>query len=99
VEYAGKVIAPEKILDPEPPPPGWHDHRCAGLLRGGAQEAVRFVAAEQLDTIVEQQTRGTRIFIDLAYVVRDDQPIVAELKKRFLFVPLTKTLFELRQHN
>lgn len=99
VEYAGKLIAPEKIPDPEPPPQGPYDHRCAGLLRGGAQEAVRFVAEEQLDSIVEQNARGTRVFIDLVYVEPEDQPILAELIKRFLVVPLTKTLFELRQRN
>ncbi|MBU0729768.1 MAG: glycosyltransferase family 39 protein [Proteobacteria bacterium] len=99
VEYAGKIIAPEKIPDPDPPPQSWRDHRCAGLLRGGAQEAVRFVAAEQLDSIAEQQARGTRVFIDLLYVVPADQPILDELNKRFIVVPLTKTLFELRQQN
>jgi hypothetical protein len=99
VEYAGKVIAPAKIPDPQPPPQNWYDHRCTGLLLGGAQEAVRFVAAEQLDSIAEQNAHGTRVFIDVVHVVPDDQPILAELKKRFLVVPLTKTLFELRQRN
>jgi 4-amino-4-deoxy-L-arabinose transferase-like glycosyltransferase len=99
VEYASKLITPEKIPDPEPPPQDWDDHRCAGLLRGGAQEAVRFVAEEQLDSIVEQNAGGTRVFLDLVCIAPDDQPILAELEKRFLVVPLTKTLFELRQRN
>lgn len=99
VEYAGKVIASKKISDPEPPPNSWYDHRCTGLLRGGAQEAVRFIASEQLDSIAEQIARGTRVFIDLVCIVPDDQPILAELKERFLFVSLTETLFELRKRN
>jgi 4-amino-4-deoxy-L-arabinose transferase-like glycosyltransferase len=99
VEYAGKVIAPEKIPAPDPPPQGWYDHRCPGLLRGGAREAVGFVAEEQLDSIAEQNAHGTRIFIDLLYIVPEDQPILAELNRRFLFIPLTKTLFELQQRN
>jgi 4-amino-4-deoxy-L-arabinose transferase-like glycosyltransferase len=96
VEYAGKLVTPNRIPDPDPPPLRWDDHRCPGLLRGGAREAVPFVASEQFDGIAEQLSRGTRIFLETASVDKIDQPIVDELRQRFQFIAVTPTLFELQ---
>lgn len=96
VEYAGKVLTPNRIPNPDPPPLRWDDHRCAGLLRGGARDAVRFVASEQLDRIADRLSGGARVFIDMAYIDKADGPIVDELRNRFQFVALTDSLFELR---
>ncbi len=97
VEYAGKLIAPERIPQPQPPPESWQDHRCPGLLHGGAHEAVRFVAAEQFAALAGQLERGTRIYVDMAYLAPEDLPILQELMRRFVFVPRSEILYELRQ--
>lgn len=96
VEYASKVIAPHRIDRPDPPPANWHDHRAAGLLRGGAQEAVRFVASEQVNNLATMAMAGTPIFLDASYLAQPDAAVLTQLKERFEFVSRAPNIFELR---
>jgi 4-amino-4-deoxy-L-arabinose transferase-like glycosyltransferase len=96
VEYASKLLAPQRIDHPNPPPANWHDHRAAGLLRGGAQEAVRFVASEQVDSLATMAAAGTPIFLDATYLALPDAAVLGQLKGRFDFVSRAPNLFELR---
>jgi len=96
IEYTNKVIAPEKISSLYPPPKRWDDVQRNALLRAGAKEAVFFVASEQLDSIATQLIQGTKVFIATTNIKIEDQQILDELKRRFLFIPRSATLFELK---
>jgi 4-amino-4-deoxy-L-arabinose transferase-like glycosyltransferase len=97
VEYASKVLAPKKIKDPQPPPQHWSDHRAAGLLNGGAEEAVPFVASEQIDRLVGAAQAGRPIFLELTAIGgREDGAIVGQLQKHFAFIERAPYIYELR---
>ena len=96
VEYASKLLAPRRINHPDPPPVNWHDHRAIGLVRGGAEEAVRFVASEQVENLAARALAGTPIFLDASFLDRSDVGVLAQLKARFEFVSRGPNLFELR---
>jgi 4-amino-4-deoxy-L-arabinose transferase-like glycosyltransferase len=95
VEYASKLIAPKRIDHPEPPPLNWRDHRALGLIRGGAQEAVSFVASEQIDILVAERRRGTPLFFDATLLSPFDVRVVAQLRTHFNFVMRAPELYEL----
>ncbi len=99
VEYADKLIAPKKIAFPSPPPLNWGDNRCAGLVNGGAQEAVHFVASEQLDNIAQQIASNTKVFLNTTNIKQQDLSVLNEFKKRFIFIKFSKDLFELQNQN
>jgi len=95
IEYASKLIAPEKIPDPDPPPRNAFDHRSEGLRRGGALEAVSAVAGEQLDELEREVRSGTPVFLDISALYAQDEPVGGELLRRFRLVPKGEELFEL----
>lgn len=99
VEYASKLLAPRRIDHPNPPPGNWHDHRAIGLVRGGAEEAVRFVASEQVEKLAALAVTGTPIFLEAAFLDRSDIGVLAQLKARFEFVAQGPNLFELHPRN
>jgi 4-amino-4-deoxy-L-arabinose transferase-like glycosyltransferase len=96
VEYASKLLAWRRIEHPDPPPADWRDHRAAGLLRGGAEEAVRFVASEQVESLVSSAAAGTPIFLDASLLNQSDEDVLTQLTTRFEFVLRAPNLFELR---
>lgn len=97
VEYASKLLAPKRIENPQPPPRDWQDHRAAGLINGGAEEAVPLVASEQIDKLVAEAQTGRPIFLELTAIAgRADADVVANLQKRFTFVERAPYLYELR---
>jgi hypothetical protein len=96
VEYASKLIAPRRISDPVPPPKGWWDHRCAGLARGGAREAVPFVASEVMERLEGQVRAGTPVFLESSFVADEDRDLLEEIRTRFRVVRRAKHLFELK---
>src|SRR5205814_8647525 len=83
VEYASKLLARRRIEHPDPPPVNWRDHRAAGLLRGGAEEAVHYVASEQVENLAATAAAGTPIFLEAAFLSRSDVGVLAQLKTRF----------------
>ena len=98
IEYVNKAIAPKKISSLYPPPKSWNDVQRNALLRAGAKEAVFFVASEQLDSIAAQLAKGTKVYIATTNIKIEDQEVLDELKRRFLFIPRSATLFELKLH-
>jgi len=96
IEYANKLIAPHRVPNPAPPPATSVDHRCPGLLNGGAQEAVAAVAAERLDAIEEAVRLGTPVFVDTSAVGDSDRQVVRRIQERFSMIPRSADLFELR---
>lgn len=96
VEYASKLLAPRRIDHPEPPPANWHDHRSAGLIRGGAKEAVPFVASEQIASLAAEAQRGAPVFLDATFLTPADAYVIAQLRKHFLFTRRAPALYELR---
>jgi hypothetical protein len=99
VEYANKLLTPQRIPNPDPPPQDWKDHRAEGLLRGGAAEAVQWVASEQMERIREELSRGTRVFLCTVYVSSKDRPTLEELRERFVWIRRSRFLFELQPQN
>lgn len=99
IEYANKLITPKKIPNPDPAPKNWQDHRCAGLINGGAREAVKATASEQIDFITQQIVNGHKVYVNTTHVQENDKAILREMEKRFVFIPLTKDLFELQNRH
>ena len=96
VEYASKLLAWNRIDHPAPPPINWRDGRCPGLIRGGAEEAVRFVAAEQLDAIGAEIARRRPVFLETSSVGPAEAKVLASLQDRFNLVMRAPYLFELQ---
>jgi hypothetical protein len=99
VEYAGKIISYHVIKHPVPAPKGWGDHRCAGLLNGGAMEAIPYVASERPEFIAERIKEGIPVFIDTSLVSKSDKEVVFSLSKRFEFTKKADHLFQLDMKN
>ncbi|MEM5777153.1 MAG: hypothetical protein QXJ06_01765 [Candidatus Aenigmatarchaeota archaeon] len=97
IEYADKLITHRKIPSPQPPPKNWRDSRCPGLIKGGAEEAIKIVASEQLDLIAQKIALGHPVFLTTANIPQQDIPILKELEKRFNFVEYSKNLIELKK--
>ena len=95
VEYASKLLAPARIDNPQPPPANWHDHRSVGLIRGGAKEAVPFVATEQVENLAEEAQRGTAVFLEGTFLAASDASAVTELKRCFGLTRRAPGLYEL----
>jgi hypothetical protein len=96
VEYASKLLVPKRVDLPNPSKLNWRQGRISELLRGGAVEAVRFVASEQLDAIVAQATAGTPVFLDTTFLAETDANLLNQLRQRFTFVKHAPFLYELR---
>jgi 4-amino-4-deoxy-L-arabinose transferase-like glycosyltransferase len=96
VEYASKVLASKRIDLPNPSAFSWRVNRREDLLRGGAQEAVRFVASEQLEAIVAQAAAGTPVFLDTTSISELDADMLTALQQRFSFVKRAPLLYELQ---
>ena len=97
VEYASKLIAPKRIENPRPSPRNWRDHRAQGLINGGADEAVPFVASEQVDRLAAEAKTGRPVYLDTTAIGgRADAAIIAMLQKHFAFVQRGSYLYELR---
>ncbi len=96
VEYADKVTARQKVVNPQPPPAHWGDHRAAGLIRGGADEAVPFVASEQIDALAAEAARGTPIFLEAVYLGRADKEVLNRIQQRFGLVQHGPGLYQMQ---
>ena len=95
VEYASKLLVPKRVNLPNPSKLNWRNSRNNELLRGGAQEAVQFVASEQLEAIATQAAAGTPIFLDATFL-GDETDVLSRLQQHFVFVQRAPFLYELR---
>ena len=68
VEYASKVLTRMKIPEQCVKPQGWWDHRCQGLLAGGAEEAIPWVAMDEPGRITDLLASGRPVLIDKSSV-------------------------------
>ncbi len=68
VEYASKVIAPQKLEMLVRPKNNWWEHRTPELLAAGAIDPVPKTALEQLDHLREEVNGGRRLFVELVFV-------------------------------
>ncbi len=94
IEYANKVIAPRKVENPIPPPKDALDSRCAGLLNGGAVEAVPYVATEKLDDLRTELMKGRRVFVETTGMNPAElRPLIES--RHFRFVQLADSLYEM----
>ncbi len=95
VEYASKLLVPKRVDLPDASKLNWRNSRNNELLRGGAQEAVQFVASEQLEAIATQAAAGTPVFLDTTFV-GDEADVLSRLQQRFALVQRGPFLYELR---
>ena len=97
VEYASKLLVPRRIDDPQPRPVDWRDGRALGLMRAGAQDAVTFVASEQIDALVAAARGGKPVFLDATFLAgQSDAAAVHRLRERFSFTQRARNLYELQ---
>jgi hypothetical protein len=95
VEYASKLISYHIIKNPNPAPKNWKDHRCAGLIKGGAVEAIPYVAFERPDIIADKIKEGFPVFIDTSFLERSDKERIASLYEWFEFRKKDNQLYQL----
>ncbi len=94
VEYASKVLTPKHVDLPNVAALNWRDNNNA-LLRGHAEQAVKFVASEQLAAIVAEATTGTPVFLDTTYL-GEEADTLNRLQQHFAFLQRAPFLYELR---
>jgi hypothetical protein len=94
VEYASKVLTPKRVDLPNVASLNLHENNN-DLLRGHAEQAVKFVASEQLDAIAAQAAAGTPVFLDTTFV-GEEADTLNRLEKRFTFLQRAPFLYELR---
>ncbi len=94
VEYASKVIMPQRVPTLEPPPKSPIDHRCLALLHSGAQEAVKETAEEGFETIENLIRAGREVYLDGSPTTRGDSAFNS-MEAHFRIEP-TKTQFLFR---
>lgn len=96
VEYASKLIVWKRIAHPQPPPVSWRDHRAEGMIRGGAEEAIRSVADEQITQLAEEAAEGRPLFLETSAAGGAQYASsLAQLHKRFAAVLRAPYLYEL----
>lgn len=95
-EYASKLLAWRRVPDPRPYPRHARDHRCDGLRRGGAEDAVRRVASDDLGAIEQELRAGRAVFVQTTTVdqVRERRALAA-IRERFALEPAGEELFRL----
>jgi hypothetical protein len=93
VEYASKLITPRRIPAPDPPPRGPFDHRCAGLIKAGAHEAVEIVVTEQPALIAERLQAGRPVFLDTTFLQSGDVAAIRALQASFTLEKVGEELF------
>jgi 4-amino-4-deoxy-L-arabinose transferase-like glycosyltransferase len=99
-EYASKLLAWRRVPDPRPYPRHPRDHRCKGLVRAGAEDAVRRTASEDLDGLERELRAGRAVFVQTttADQARERRALDA-IRARFALEPAGEELFRLRLRN
>lgn len=95
VEYASKVVCPVKVHNPEPFPSSWSDHRCAGLLKGGARDIIPATAGEEMNFLRTEAGHGRPIFMETCLVATRDAKIVEMLQTDFDFIKRDNFIYQL----
>ncbi|MFC1497404.1 ArnT family glycosyltransferase [Verrucomicrobiota bacterium] len=98
VEYASKVISPEKKLYPDPLPEDWKDYRRNDLLKAGAIDVFPLVVAEQPWAINSLLKQNYPVYLETGHVHESDQSLISALRERFRFIRITDNLYQLSPH-
>jgi hypothetical protein len=69
VEFASKVLSPERIPRALAQPRDEYDHRAAGLLAAGAREAIERTADEMPEQIVAWVRAGRDVFLERGFIL------------------------------
>ena len=97
IEYASKAIVRKRIDHPDPPPRGWYDQRAEGLFNGGAEEAVLFVAEEQVPLLASEAAGGRPLFLDTSHLKgRRATEVGDRIEQEFTITERAPKLYELR---
>jgi hypothetical protein len=81
--YAGFPVAYKKIENPQPPPRDFLDHRCPGILAGGAVDLYPLTAAESPQHVTDLIRSGRPVYLDMATSEPNDpawQPLLDSVK-------------------
>lgn len=95
VEYASKVLVRKRIAHPDPPLHDGPEPRPAGLLRGGGEDAIKFVAAEHAAEVKDEVARGAPVFVDVTGTSAADKWLLDRFAERFHFIPRAQNLYQL----
>ena len=95
VEYASKLLVRKRIDDPRLGSLNWYDGQALALIRPHAEEAVRFVASERLDELVQEAARGVPVFLESTFTDAREARVLAELQARFNFVQRAPYFYQL----
>ncbi|MCW8983951.1 MAG: hypothetical protein OQK55_01305, partial [Thermoanaerobaculales bacterium] len=97
VEYASKIVAPEKIPTPDPPPADALDHRCPGILNGGGFDVIPAAASEPagVEAINAALDTGTPVFLDTTNLHPAELPVIEDLQRRYRMRRMARGLYQL----
>ena len=95
VEYASKLVTAMRVHNPSPAPRNVFDHRCPGVLAGGAEEAVDRVARDRIQDIANYLKNGRPVFLELSGLQGNMMRVVEKvLDKKFERTQIMGTLYE-----
>jgi hypothetical protein len=96
-EHASKLLAWRRVAELRPYPRHPHDHRGNRLRRGGAEDAVRRAASEDLDALEQELRAGRAVIVQTttADQVRERRALAA-IREGFALEPAGEELFRLR---
>lgn len=94
-EYASKLVAPRRMTDIDPRPAGWWDHRCAGLSKAGAIEAVERVTSEDPSMLEEYLAAHRRIFLVLVNPADADLAASAKIADKYRLIEHRPFFYEI----
>jgi hypothetical protein len=94
VEYASKLVAPQKTIALNPKPIAWWDHRCEGLLEANAKEVIPYVADGAEDRLSLALSDAVPIYLDTSHLKNEDMQVVMSIRQRFSMVRLSESLFK-----
>jgi len=96
VEYASKLIAPDKLNKLSPPPESCIDHRNMRLIEAGAREVIPFVANDNLSEIMIWAKQGMPIFVDTSRTTEKDLMLFKYLyAEYFIFQKKSRFLYQI----
>jgi len=95
VEYASKFVAWHKISNLNPKPTAWWDHRCEGLVKANAKEAIPYVAEGGEDRISLALSDGMPVYLDTSHLTNEDMKVVTSIRQRFRLIRCADYLFRI----
>lgn len=99
VEYASKVIVLKKIAELDPAPRNSYDHRAPALMKGGAQDPVRWTADELRPAIAALSQSGRAYYVDTGTITPSELGSMQKLFSSCAAVKITPGLYLLGPPN